>query len=41
VKEDEKSGACSTHGRKEKLYKVLMRPPERRRCEDNITVDFK
>jgi hypothetical protein len=34
VKEDEKSGACRTHGRKEKLYKVLVGKHERDHQKD-------
>jgi hypothetical protein len=49
VKANEVGGACGTHGRGEKMYKVLLGKPEgkrpfgrpRRRWEDGIRMDLR
>jgi hypothetical protein len=49
MKEDEMGRACSTHGRDETQYNILVGKPgwkgplerPRRRCEDNIRIDLR
>jgi hypothetical protein len=49
MREDEMGGKCSTHGRDEKWYKILVGKPEgkrplrihKRRWEDNIRMDHR